>query len=42
MLCIWNQEREKAGCARDECFDTTRPIKVAITAVKHLIESGEK
>lgn len=42
LLCIWNQEREKAGCAHEECFDTTRPIRAAVSAVKQLIEAGEQ
>lgn len=43
LLCIWNQEREKAGCPHEECFDTTRPIRVAVHALKLLIgeESGK-
>ena len=38
MLCVWNQERAKAGLDRDEEHDTEKAIKTAIEAVKILIE----
>jgi uridine phosphorylase len=38
LLVIWNQEREKANLQQEECFDTDREIKVAINAVKKLID----
>lgn len=37
LLVIWNQEREKQGLSQEECFDTDRAIKVAINAIKKLI-----
>jgi uridine phosphorylase len=39
LLVIWNQEREKAGLPQEECFDTDREIKVAINAVKKIIDT---
>ena len=38
MLCVWNQERAKAGLNRDEEHDTEKAIKTAIEAIKILIE----
>lgn len=38
MLCVWNQERAKAGLDRDEEHDTEKAIKTAIEAIKILIE----
>ena len=32
MLCVWNQEREKAGLDQQECHDTTGAIRTAIRA----------
>lgn len=37
LLVIWNQEREKNGLPQEQCFDTDREIKVAINAIKKLI-----
>lgn len=39
LLVIWNQERERAGLPQEQCFDTDREIKVAIHAVKKLINN---
>lgn len=39
LLVIWNQEREKQGLPQEECFDTDRAIKVAINAIKKLINN---
>ena len=39
LLVIWNQEREKEGLPQEECFDTDRAIKVAINAIKKLINN---
>ncbi|HIV87978.1 MAG TPA: uridine phosphorylase [Candidatus Pygmaiobacter gallistercoris] len=36
MLCVWNQEREKAGLDQQECHDTTGAIRTAIRAVEIL------
>ena len=36
MLCVWNQEREKAGLDQKECHDTTSAIRTAIRAVEIL------
>lgn len=38
MLCVWNQERAKAGLDRDEEHDTEKAIKTAIEAIKILID----
>lgn len=38
MLCVWNQERAKAGFDKDEVHDTEKAIKTAIEAIKILIE----
>ncbi|OUN25393.1 uridine phosphorylase [Pseudoflavonifractor sp. An85] len=37
MLCIWNQERDRAGLPHEECHDTQGVIDLAIDAVKHMI-----
>lgn len=37
MLCVWNQEREKAGLDNKEEHDTEKAIKTAIEAIKILI-----
>lgn len=45
FLAIWNQEREKAGLDQDMTVDTTASVKVAVEALKLLIEkdrSGKK
>lgn len=42
MLCIWNQERDKAGFEHEECFETQRAIMVAVTAVSDMILSEQK
>ena len=38
MLCVWNQERAKAGLDHDEEHDTEKAIKTAVEAIKILIE----
>lgn len=38
MLCIWNQERDKAGLPHEECHDTQAVIDVAIGAVAELMK----
>ena len=38
MLCVWNQERAKAGLDKDEEHDTEKAIKTAVEAIKILIE----
>lgn len=38
MLCIWNQERDKAGHPHEECHDTARAIQTAVDAVARLME----
>lgn len=38
MLAVWNQEREAAGLPQDEAHDTESAIKVAVGAVRRLIE----
>lgn len=38
LLVIWNQEREAAGLPQEKDFDVEKEIKVAIDAIKHLIE----
>lgn len=41
MLCVWNQEREKAGFDQNEEHDTEKAIKTAIEAIKILINEGK-
>ena len=41
MLCVWNQEREKAGLDQNEEHDTEKAIKTAIEAIKILINEGK-
>ncbi|MBQ9845694.1 MAG: uridine phosphorylase [Oscillospiraceae bacterium] len=41
MLCVWNQEREKAGLDQNEEHDTEKAIKTAIEALKILINEGK-
>ncbi|MBE6895061.1 MAG: uridine phosphorylase [Ruminococcaceae bacterium] len=41
MLCVWNQEREKAGLDQNEEHDTEKAIKTAVEAVKILINEGK-
>lgn len=36
MLCVWNQEREKAGLDQQECHDTEKAIRTAIAAIRLL------
>lgn len=38
LLCVWNQEREKAGLPQEHFHDTERAIKVAIEAIALLIK----
>ena len=42
FLCVANQEREKAGLDNPVVHDTDMAIKVAIEAVKLLIEKDKK
>lgn len=37
MLCIWNQERDKAGLPHEECHDTQGVIQLAVQAVAELM-----
>jgi uridine phosphorylase len=41
MLVIWNQEREAADLPQERCFDTERAIKVAVDAIKILINQSK-
>ena len=41
MLCVWNQERAKAGLDKDEAHDTEKAIKVAVEALKNIIKEGK-
>lgn len=41
MLCVWNQERVKAGMDKEEQHDTQKAIKTAVEAVKLLIDEGK-
>ena len=41
MLCVWNQEREKAGLDQNEEHDTEKAIKTAIEAIKILINESK-
>lgn len=41
MLCVWNQERAKAGLDKGEEHDTEKAIKTAIEAIKILISEGK-
>ena len=38
MLCVWNQERKAAGLPDEKEHDTEGPIKVAVEAIRLLIE----
>lgn len=40
LLVIWNQEREKQGLPQEDCFDTDRAIRVAIGAIRKLIDNN--
>lgn len=42
MLCIWNQERDKAGLPHEECHDTQGVIDLAIDAVAELLEQEHR
>lgn len=37
LLVIWNQEREKSGFSQSQCFSLDLAIKVAIEAIRNLI-----
>jgi uridine phosphorylase len=41
MLCVWNQERAKAGLDKDEEHDTEKAIKVAVEALKNIISESK-
>ncbi len=41
LLCVWNQEREKAGLSNKEVLDTESAIKTSVEAVKLLIEKDK-
>lgn len=41
LLVIWNQEREKQGLPQEDCFDTDRAIRVAIGAIRKLIDNNK-
>ena len=41
MLCVWNQERAKAGLDKDEEHDTEKAIKTAVEAIKILVNEGK-
>lgn len=41
MLCVWNQERAKAGLSNQKEHDTEKAIAVAIEAIKILIDEGK-
>lgn len=42
MLCIWNQERVDAGLPNDKNLNTEIAIKIAVEALKTLIEKDKK
>lgn len=35
---VWNQERKKAGFVEEDCLNTEKAIKVAVDAIKILID----
>ena len=41
FLVIANQERAKAGLSNEQCHDTELAIKVAVEAIKKLIEKDK-
>ncbi|MEG2929809.1 MAG: uridine phosphorylase [Oscillospiraceae bacterium] len=41
MLCVWNQEREKAGLDNKNEHDTEKAIKTAVEAIKILIDESK-
>ena len=42
FTAVWNQEREKAGLFMKMTEDTSGAIKVAVEALKHIIEQDKK
>lgn len=40
LLCVWNQEKQKAGLENEEVFNTKNAIETAILAMKKLIQSS--
>ena len=42
MLCVWNQERVDAGLPNDEEHDIESAIRIAVEAIKTLIEEDKK
>lgn len=42
LLSVWNKEREKAGLDNIEVLDTNNAIKVAVSAMKRLIQTVDK
>ncbi len=42
FLVVANQEREKKGLANQQCHDTERAIKVAVQALRNLIDEDKK
>lgn len=39
---VWNQERKKAGFVEEDCLNTEKAIKVAVDAIKILIEEDRE
>lgn len=37
LLCVWNQERARAGLPNPECFETEDAIRVAVAALRKLL-----
>ncbi len=42
MLCVWNQERVDAGLPNETNHDTESAIKIAVEAIKTLIEEDKE
>lgn len=42
LCCVWNQERKLAGICENDCLDTTKAIKTAISAMSKIIISDRK
>ena len=39
LLCVWNQERARAGLENCEIFDTSVAVRIAVEAIKGLINN---
>lgn len=42
LLCIWNQERARAGLPNPACYETQGEIRVAVEALNRLLDMGTR